>query len=80
MRKLLPALLLLFLITPSLLAQPRPRDFREANDSLQQRYISECPVDWHAVCNSYLYILFNSEMEEAHRHEMFDQAFLPVFF
>ncbi|MBQ6954163.1 MAG: N-acetylmuramoyl-L-alanine amidase [Bacteroidales bacterium] len=45
MRKLLPALLLLFLITPSLLAQPRPRDFREANDSLQQRLKRRTGVD-----------------------------------
>ena len=38
MRKLLASLFLLCLLIPQAsFAQPRPRDFREANDSLQQR-------------------------------------------
>ena len=48
MRKLFSVLLLLTVLMPSALAQgnlPRPRDFREVNDSLQQRLKRRMGVD-----------------------------------
>ena len=45
MRKILPSLLLLILLAPASFSQPRARDFREANDSLQQRLKRRTGVD-----------------------------------
>ena len=45
MRKILPSLLLLIFLAPASFSQPRARDFREANDSLQQRLKRRTGVD-----------------------------------
>lgn len=46
MRKAISALFLLLCLLPQSWAQPRPRDFREANDSLQQRMKRRTGVDY----------------------------------